>query len=293
MARKLLIAILLASIAQASVSASSVVYERVKKGRTYAHLVTVNLTDTRTRVTVALARGGLGRGESFKSMVRRTRPAAAITGTFFDTRTLLPTGDIGVFGKIVHTGCIGSALCIDSRNKATVVPIAVGRKSGWAGYETVLCCGPALVSKGSAAICVRYQGFGGSLKAPATRTAVGITRSGKLLLVAVNRKTTLRGVARLMLALGARDALLLDGGSSTGFYANNGYAANPVRKLTNLLVVYSKSNDYARAKVALVPASLMPKAAAKPHVSMLSAITAAVATPASDAAILHPAGSSR
>ena len=293
MANKLLIAILLTSIIPASVSASSVVYERVKKGQTYAHVVTVNLADPQTRVTVALARGGLGKGESFKSMVKRTRPAAAITGTFFDTRTLIPTGDIGVFGKIVHTGCIGSALCIDSNNKATIVRMAAGRKNNWEGYETVLCCGPALVSNGSMAVRVQHEGFGGSLYAPATRTAVGITRAGKLLLVAVNRKTSLHKVAKLMLALGAREALTLDGGSSTGFYANNGYKANPVRKLTNLLVVYSKSSAYANAKVALVPASLLPKTAAELEESALTALTAAITVPVSDTAILQPAVSSR
>jgi hypothetical protein len=293
MANRLLIATLLASIVPASVSASSVVYETVNKGWIYAHVVTVDLTDSRTRVTVALAHGGVGKSESFKSIVKRTRPTAAITGTFFDTRTLIPTGDIGVFGRIVHTGCIGSALCIDSRNKAAVVPMAVGRKNGWVGYETVLCCGPALVSNGSLAVSVQHEGFGGSLYAPATRTAVGITRAGKLLLVAVNRKTTLHRVAKLMIALGARQALSLDGGSSTGFYANSGYWANPVRRLTNLLVVYSKSSDYANARVALVPASLLPKTATAPKESMLTAFTAAVAVPVSDTAIPRPAESRR
>lgn len=293
MTNKLLIATLLISNIATTASASSVVYESVKKGHLAAHVVTVNLADPQTRVTVALARGGVGKSESFKSIVKRTRPAAAITGTFFDTRTLIPTGDIGVFGKIVHSGCIGSALCIDSRNKAAIVPMATGRKNGWVGYETVLCCGPALVSRGAMAVSLQREGFGNSLVAPATRTAVGITRAGKLLLVAVNRKTTLQKVAKLMLALGAVEALSLDGGSSTGFYANNGYAANPVRKLTNLLVVYSKSSDYAKAKVALVPASLLPKPVAKPAQSVLTAFTAAMATPVSDAANLQTSELSR
>ena len=288
MASKALIAILLGSIISASASASRVCYGTVTSGRTYAHVVTVNLTDPQTSVTVALARGGLGKSESFKSIVSRTHPAAAITGTFFDTRTLIPTGDIAVFGKIVHTGCIGSALCIDSNNKAVIVPMLVGRKQGWVGYETVLCCGPALVSKGSMAVSVHHEGFGRSLYAPANRTAVGITRAGKLVLVAVKAKTTLYRVAKLMLALGAREALSLDGGSSTGFYADGRFIANPARKLTNLLVVYSRSSDYTNAKVALVPASLMPKMAVKPQEPAFPTITAAAATPVSDAAILQP-----
>ena len=259
MIKYMLIAILLGSIPLSAASASSVAYETVSAGRIFGHVVTVNLMDADTRVSVALARGGVGKSESFKSMVHRTRPSAAITGTFFDTRTFIPTGDIAVFGKIVHKGCIGSALCIDSSNKAAVVPLSVGRKQGWSGYETVLCCGPVLISHGSVAISLQHEGFGGSLYAPATRTAVGITRAGKLVLVAVNRKTSLHAVANLMLHIGVVEALSLDGGSSTGLYANGCFFAAPVRGLTNLLVVYSKSSNYASARTALVPPSLLPK----------------------------------
>lgn len=285
MASKVLIAILLGHVLSASASASSVVYSTVKVGAVSAHVVTVNLTDTDTHVTVALARGGTGKSESFKSIVGRTHPSAAITGTFFDTRSLIPTGDIAVFGKVVHTGCIGSALCIDSQNKAAIVPLSHGRKQRWAGYETVLCCGPRLVARGSVSVALRSEGFGNSLCAPAFRTAVGITRSGKLVLVAVNKKITLHRFANLMVAIGISDALCLDGGSSTGFYANGRFAANPARRLTNLLVVYSRSIDYAKAKVALVPASMLPKPSVEENrstISMLPALTATAALPIAD-----------
>ena len=273
MMKQLLIAILLGHLASSTALASSITYGVVKSGRITAHVVTVNLADADTRVTVALARGGVGKGESFKSIVKRSRPSAAITGTFFDTKTLIPTGDIAVFGKVVHTGCVGSALCIDSRNKAAVVPLSKGRKQGWGGYETVLCCGPSLISHGSISICLRREGFGCSLAAPATRTAVGITRSGKLLLVAVNSKTSFHAVAKLMRSLGVVDALSLDGGSSTGFYADGRYMAAPGRRLTNLLVVYKTFADYAYARDALVPASMLPKPAAEPALTKLAALS--------------------
>lgn len=264
MIKQVFIAILLGQLASCTATASSVAYGVVKHGRISAHVVTVNLADPETRVTVALARGGVGKGESFKSMVKRSRPVAAITGTFFDTKTLIPTGDIAVFGKVVHTGCVGSALCIDSQNKAVVVPLAKGRAQKWDSYETVMCCGPSLITRGSISIALKKEGFGNSLTAPATRTAVGITRSGKLLLVAVNRKTSFHAVARLMLSLDVVDALSLDGGSSTGLYANGRFVAAPGRTLTNLLVVYKKSSDYAYARDELVPASLLPKLAEEP-----------------------------
>ena len=296
MVSKVLIAILLGHVLSASVSASSVAYTTAKVGGLSAHVVTVNLADSQTRVTVALARGGTGKSESFKSIVGRTHPSAAITGTFFDTRTLIPTGDIAVFGKIVHKGCIGSALCIDSNNKAAIVSLPNGRKQRWAGYETVLCCGPRLVSGGVVAVSLQREGFGNSLYAPATRTAVGITRAGKLVLVAVNKKVTLQRFAKLMVAIGVNNALCLDGGSSTGFYANGRLVANPVRRLTNLLVVYSKSSDYADAKTALVPASMLPMPSAeesKPAVTELVTLTATASLPTAvaDAWISRPSGS--
>lgn len=259
MTSKVLIAILLGHAFSSCAIASSVAYTKVTSCGVSAHVATVNLADSETRVTVALARGGSGKSESFKSMVGRTRPAAAITGTFFDTRSLVPTGDIAVFGKVVHTGCIGSALCIDFENKPSIVPLREGRKQGWAGYETVLCCGPTLVSGGAVNVRLQHEGFGGSLYASATRTAVGITRAGKLVLVAVNKKTSLHRIAKLMVSIGVVDALSLDGGSSTGFYANGAFKANPPRRLTNLLVVYSTSRTYENAKTALVPASMLPK----------------------------------
>lgn len=282
MIRQLVIATLLANIVCIPASASSVVYSTVKSGRVTGHVVTVNLADPDTRVSVALARGGVGKSESFKSMVKRTRPSAAITGTFFDTKTFIPTGDIAVFGKTLHTGCVGSALCIDTHNKASIVPLSVGRKQGWSGYETVLSCGPVLISKGRLAISVQHEGFGGSLYAPATRTAVGITRAGKLILVAVNKKTSLHAVAKLMLRIGVVDALTLDGGSSTGFYAHGNFVAAPVRGLTNLLVVYSRSSNYQKAKAALVPKSLLPKLVDEPKTTTIAAVTREVAISALD-----------
>lgn len=267
MIKRMLIAILLGYLISGTASASSVTYGLVKSGGIAAHVVTVNLADPEARVTVALARGGLGKGESFKSMVKRSRPVAAITGTFFDTKTMIPTGDIAVFGKVVHKGCVGSALCIDSRNKAVVVPLRKGRANGWDAYETVLCCGPSLISGGSISVSLKKEGFGRSLTAPATRTAVGITKNGKLLLVAVNRKTSFHAVARLMKSLGVVDALSLDGGSSTGFYANGRYMAAPARRLTNLLVVYKTFADYAYARDQLVRPATLDGPTAQPAVA--------------------------
>ncbi len=64
-------------------NASSIGYSRHANSGIIAHVVTINLADPEVRVSVALAEGGAGRSELFKSFVARTSPIAAITGTFF------------------------------------------------------------------------------------------------------------------------------------------------------------------------------------------------------------------
>jgi len=246
--------VLLALLAPGAAGASSIAYERVPFRGMAAHAVTVDLSDPEVKVTVALAKGGAGRAETFKSIMKRTQPSVAITGTFFDTKTMIPTGDIAVFGTVVHSGCIGSALCIDTENKASVVPIKTGRKTRWAGYETVLCAGPTLVSAGKVAIGLRHEGFRNGLMHSTRRTAVGITKAGKLLLVCVNRDASLFDIAKLMIKLNTVSALCLDGGSSTAFYYSGGYYAVPGRTLTNCLVAYSSVRRYSQAKTDLAPA---------------------------------------
>lgn len=256
MVTKVLMVLFLGQVCTCCLGASSIVYQKVKVGGVVAHTVTINLADPEVKVSVALARGGTGKSETFKSIVGRTKPVAAITGTFFDTRTLIPTGDIALFGTVVHSGCIGSALCVDADNNASVVPLRTGRKDDWSGYETVLCAGPTLVADGKPSIALRHEGFRTSLLTPSRRTAVGITKAGKLIFVAVNRNVSLYAVAKLMVELNVVDALCLDGGSSTGLYCSGNYYAVPARTLTNCLVVYSSSAEYQKAKTALAPAEM-------------------------------------
>lgn len=257
------ILILLGLIACRVLAYPSIAYQKIKVCGTVGHVVTVNLADPEVRISVALARGGAGKSESFKSMVSRTRPAVALTGTFFDTKTLIPTGDIALFGTLVHSGCIGSALCVDSSNKATIVPLHIGRKNNWTGYETVLCAGPTLIADGKVALALKHEGFHRVAMYGKRRTAVGITKAGKLILVCINRKTSLYNLAKFMLQLNTTSAVCLDGGSSTAFYHNGRYLAMPGRTLTNCLVVYKSSQDYLRAKDELAPAKLLAKAESK------------------------------
>jgi exopolysaccharide biosynthesis protein len=251
-------------------SARSIVYVQIKSAGTVAHAIYINMSDPQVRISVAIAKHGRGSSESFKSLVRRTRPTAAITGTFFDTKTLIPTGDISLFGTPIHQGCIGAALCIDGENRASIVPIRNGRKTHWDGFETVLCAGPRLLSQGKVCVALKQEGFRSSLHHPARRTAVGITHSGKIVFVAINRPVSLYTLAKAMAGMHVKDALCLDGGSSTGVYYAGRYIASPSRKLTNLLVAYSNGERYLAAKYQLVPLRLFIKSANHRRLRQLS-----------------------
>src|SRR3989442_1633065 len=67
-------------------AARSVSYGKVKVAGVPAHVVTANLNDPGVTVSVALAHSPAA-CERFRSLLHRTRPAAALTGTFFSTRS--------------------------------------------------------------------------------------------------------------------------------------------------------------------------------------------------------------
>lgn len=234
--------------------ADSVVYQKLQVKGFPTHLVTVNLNDKNVVVSPTLNQHGRGGSETFASMVRRTKPAAAITGTFFDTRTLLPTGDIVIEGKRVHRGVIGTAICIDSENQAHFITRKEMRQVNCDQFDTVLGAGPTLLREGNLALDPRTEGFKDpALFKRASRVAVGVTANNKLLLVVVPRNILLSELAKVMRALGATDAVALDGGSSSGIYANNRMISAPRRKLTNTLMVFVGNKQYSTARTQLAP----------------------------------------
>lgn len=96
------------------------------------------------------------------------------------------------------------------------------------GLSGAVSGGPRLVDRGRVAVRSAAEGFtapglyGRFVVSPNPRTLAGVTATGELLLVTVDGRrpgwsagVSLRDAARVMLALGARDALNLDGGGST------------------------------------------------------------------------------
>lgn len=252
LARLLALAVL--SAVPASAHPSGVSFRHVRRAGVRASVIMVNLNDSGIKVSVALSRHGIGSRESFRSLLHRVRPAAAVTGTYFGLRDSQPVGDIVIGGRLVNSGFVGTALAITGENRAEFIETRRWKARDWRSYETVLCGGPRLVMRGRVRLVPRAEGFGDrELFRRRPRTAIGLTRHNRLILVSVARPIYLRHLAWLMWSLGCRDAIALDGGSSSAMFYRGRFAARPLRSLTNLLVVYDSSSEYRHALGRLAP----------------------------------------
>ena len=133
-----------------------------------------------------------------------------------------------------------------------IIPYSVSLKS----IQHLISGGPRLIKEGVVYISKHEEKFRADIaKGRAARTAVGITKDGKLLLVTVDglprRKdersskgsigVTLEELAELMINLGAVEAMNLDGGSSTTMWIDGKLANKPAggseQRVSNAIIV--------------------------------------------------------
>ncbi len=94
----------------------------------------------------------------------------------------------------------------------------------FAHYSQILAAGPLLVQNRQVILDAKAEQFSDAfVRETAVRSAIGITKTGTLLIVAVHNQTggggpTLAEIALVTQRLGCVDALNLDGGSSTSLY---------------------------------------------------------------------------
>ena len=234
--------------------ASPVAYQLLRPLDVPLHVVTVNLQNREVCVSLAVSRGGIGTSEGFGSLVGRVRPVAALTGTFFSMRNLRPTGDLVVSGRLVNKGHVGSALAITRENSPLFMPLSPFRRADFYGYPFAIRGGPRLLQSGKVVVWLRRDGFHArSLAGRQQRTAVALSRSGKLLLVASARPVTLKELAKSLRRLGATEAIALDGGTSSALYYRGRTLVRPRRRLTNVIVVYDSHRRFQQALGCLAP----------------------------------------
>lgn len=118
----------------------------------------------------------------------------------------------------------------------------------WSDVQQSVSGGPWLVKDGQVFVDAEAQGFGASFSNTLhPRTALGLTADGKLLIVTVDGRQTISGgislpnLAKLMIQLGAVNAINLDGGGSTTLAAHgillNSPSGGVERAIANALLV--------------------------------------------------------
>lgn len=191
--------------------------------------VQVNLAHPQVRIRPLLPQGGLGRkGAPLLSLARQPRLVAAINGGYFHPRTFSPAGDLVVDGQQLSRGRIPTALSITPDNRARIHD----RREPWRGYETVIASGPYVLREGRVVVWPRSEGYSDpAIWGRARRSVVGLVNERFLVFLSTRQPLTLAETARIMARLGAKDAILLDGGSSTGLVWQQRLLISPTRKL--------------------------------------------------------------
>lgn len=204
-------------------------------------MICVNLNDPRVKITPMLAERPY-QGETFKRMVTRLMPTAAINGTYFCISNFQPVGAINIDGRRRYRNTIGTAFTVTWNNRVRFFDYPWVEKVDHREFEMVISAGPRLLRDKVRSLNPRREGFRDRrIYSPATRSAIGVTEDNKVLLVTIHHPIYLGRLAYIMKELGCTDAMALDGGSSIGMFYRGKFISQPRRRMSNILAVYEKS----------------------------------------------------
>ena len=200
-------------------------YLHVPSGPWAIHVLDVDLT--RCNRIVALKGGDNAAGRTkttqlLAGLARTTNDASVVAGVnadFFSLANGTPVGLLVVDGRKLTEPGNESAFVVDSSGRASVAP---GTTALGMHPRDAVGGRPFLIRDSVIVGDVDTNGDAG-FRGRNPRTAVGIARNGRRVLFAVidgrqkpySDGTSLRETATILLALGARDALNLDGGGSS------------------------------------------------------------------------------
>jgi hypothetical protein len=219
--------------------------------------VTVNLNDPDVVVTPVAARSFPTGLEGWGSFLKRLQPDAAINGTYFCLRSYMPVGDVAIDGGLVYRGVVGTALCLTPDNRVMLRPGPHQAKPDWTGFQSVLCAGPRLLTNGQLTINARAEGFRDPrVLGSAPRSAVALRRDRVLILLTIEADISLTNLAYVCQHLDAVEAMALDGGNSSGLYADGRTVTTPGRGLSNILAVYSSRARFREVANQIKPSGL-------------------------------------
>lgn len=218
-------------------------------------VVQVDLRHRNVLVAPVLPTRGLnfGTGATVRTLTATSGARALVNGSYFHPHTYAPAGDIVMQGRLLTWGRIPAALAITPDNRASIQNTgrAFFSRPGdntWAGMETVIATGPRIVAGGSVTSTFSSIFRDPAVFGAAARSAIGLSSTRDLLMVSTHAKVSVTQMGRIMATLGARDALLLDGGSSAGISWNGSVLLDSVRKVSYGIGVFTNytGRRYAR-----------------------------------------------
>ncbi|WP_227762393.1 phosphodiester glycosidase family protein [Zhaonella formicivorans] len=183
------------------------------------------------------ATAGTGQGEDLVSLVRGSDGRLVVQERAAGTISIPPNGyALRLPSELAGAFWTGG-----------VVELKAATDSYWSGVKHLLTSGPLLVENGEPVFQAVAEGFTGTVLERNPRTAVGVTKDGKMLLAVVDGRSeksvgvTLEELAYIMTDLGAYQAMGLDGGGSTEMWVQGKIVNQPSggseRPLNNGLVV--------------------------------------------------------
>jgi len=218
--------------------ARPIAYESFKQGPAVYHSVKANLSVDRVSAEVIYA----PRLTKAWTMLGRSQPVAAITGTFFAFENHQPVADVIVDGELVANSARGSALAVDWFGRVKIFDAKRYEAVDWFPYRYAMRGLVRLVQKGVVCPDPKSQGFRDKrIWGSAPRTAVGLTKEGKLVFMATPNSVTLSALGKAMKSRGVVDAVSLDGGGSTMLYYRGSMVIGPKRALSTMFVLHERS----------------------------------------------------
>lgn len=204
----------------------------------------IDLKQADVAPVLARRQGGDFGLERMSSMASRTRAIAGINGSFFSPRDKQPMDLLVVNGEWHSQPGRRPALVLKGDGTASIV--APRRAQDVPLLMHAVGGGPTLLRDGRMSLAWWPRSIGG--RAP--RTAAGLTWDGKVLLVTIDGRSrhsvgaTIPEASRYMAALGAREAMNLDGGGSSTMVVGPRVVNNPSdgfeRSVSNGLMVFPK-----------------------------------------------------
>lgn len=225
---------LAATLAPHKEAARPIAYDSFLRDKALYHVIKADLSSGLVSPSTVYQHGLVS---SWK-LVTGGNATVGITGTFFAPASGYPVGDILIDGDLKVKGFRGSGLGVDHFGGVHIFDTQYKQEFDWSSYRWGLRGAVRLISNGTVCPNPKAQRFRDPrIWSKASRTAIGLDKNGKLVLVATKNNVTLSALGKAMLSRGVVNAISLDGGGSTCLYYRGKMVIGTGRRLSNMFVL--------------------------------------------------------